>query len=744
MAGTEASYSLMESGSGGGTSHAESHHDCHSGRGSLDVEGEAGGEEGEDEKEPQSIQQQQCRRGRWAGLFSGELGTPLPSTTLPVAEGETKSFLRRTGAKVFDVCVFLLPSFLQPRRSGAVRGGSSDHAATATDKKEKPLHPTAYLDGLRGVAALVVYIFHFGYMWFPFLRDGYGAPGSDNSFWQITGVRVFHSGRGSVTLFFVLSGYVVTAKTVALIHRNQQRQREAISSGQPQKEQEVAHGHAQVLLSLSGSLFRRPFRLYLPIVASTLIILALTCLDGTFPEGTGPPHIEGGIGAQFAHWLEHTGHLVNPFRSINGRAGTYSPPYDGHLWTIPVEFKGSLTVFALLLALAGVSGARLPLGPRRMGVRVAGRWIRIAAEVVAGCWQVKMGDFDQALFCAGLFLVEMSLIIPPSSLSSPLSSSCETTPPTVPEATEVGLPPLPPRGLHFRGRRPTAASVRTWLRHAWTLALFALAVHLLGWPETKGPYAPGYRMLSDWVPEAYGGEERIQQFWISVGAIFFVLALMYSPPVGRLRPRWADRLGATCQRNAACVFRDVVRAAYPGFRSSEPESCFDGDEYGAEKDRSRPEEPLLQRPFTTRFALYLGRISYALYLAHGAVNDAVCTRFLRPAQENWAKDLASYNDLREVIDAAYGGHDHSDGGNEYKYNYTYDDEVRAADATLSKAYLRYCIQAAIAALVNTLVLIWVSDVFWRAVDARSVTVTRRLWAWASGSGPRPNSRPAGT
>ena len=142
--------------------------------------------------------------------------------------------------------------------------------------------------------------------------------------------------------------------------------------------------------------------------------------------------------------------------------------------------------------------------------------------------------------------------------------------------------------------------------------------------------------------------------------------------------------------------------------------------------------------------MYLGRISYALYLAHGAVNDAVCMRFLRPAQEIWAKDLAAYNDLRKVVNAAYGaGDDHNDGNNEYKYNYTYDDKVRAANATLSKAYMRYCIQAAIATLVNTLVLIWVSDVFWRAIDARSVTVTRRLWAWVSGSGPRPNSGSAG-
>lgn len=67
--------------------------------------------------------------------------------------------------------------------------------------------PTAYLDGLRGVAALIVYFYHSAvYPCFDRLRRGYGATPQDTYFLQLPIVRVLHSGRASVAIFFVISG----------------------------------------------------------------------------------------------------------------------------------------------------------------------------------------------------------------------------------------------------------------------------------------------------------------------------------------------------------------------------------------------------------------------------------------------------------------------------------------------------------------------------------------------------------
>lgn len=117
--------------------------------------------------------------------------------------------------------------------------------------------------------------------------------------------------------------------------------------------------------------------------------------------------------------------------------------------------------------------------------------------------------------------------------------------------------------------------------------------------------------------------------------------------------------------------------------------------------------PLLQRSFTTAFAQYLGRISYALYLAHGTVIHTVGTRFLNPAWAAWlgAEDAAL--DLRR----------------------TGLDDV--ADMVLRRSWSAYVGSALGGTLVNTLVLFWVADVFCRGVDVPMVRLTRALanWAW---------------
>ncbi|KAK3687650.1 acyltransferase family-domain-containing protein [Podospora appendiculata] len=513
---------------------------------------------------------------------------------------------------------FCLPSFIPSLYNRFRLSKASSAAAAGGPTRDKPLSPTAYLDGLRGVAALTVYIFHFGYLWFPVLRNGYGSTDSDHLIWQLPVLRALHSGRASVTVFFVISGYVLSLRTLTIIY-----------NGQTDK----------VLDALAGSVFRRPFRLYLPIVVSTGIAAVLTRFNNVFIPNIGggeiPPE-QPTSSQQFWHWLEVTIKTINPFRSLTGRQNLWGNDYNGHLWTIPFEFKGSLLVFFLLLAF---SRSR--------------RSISFVGVSIAAYWQMVSGDFDQTLFCAGLLLAELSLILPPAIFGLKLSPS---------------------------GRRSAYI-----LQHALTIALFITSLHFLSYPENHGPSSPGFRTISSLVPAFYdGNEERIQQFWISVGAITLVVALMYSPAVSRRR---SDATDLDLELDEEQQPRPS--AADLSSRNAPPQS-----------------EPLLQRLFTNAFAQYLGQISYSLYLWHGSINHIVGMRYLHPAWAAWEAGEAGAKGLAESGFEA------------------------AAAAVLDTIRREYIWKWAWGMVVNTFILFWVSDVFHRAVDMPAVRVTRTIQRWA--------------
>jgi hypothetical protein len=62
--------------------------------------------------------------------------------------------------------------------------------------KKTNLHPTSWLDGLRGVAAFVVYISHFILGWYPGTFHGYNSSPTANYFFQLPIFRIFYAGRG--------------------------------------------------------------------------------------------------------------------------------------------------------------------------------------------------------------------------------------------------------------------------------------------------------------------------------------------------------------------------------------------------------------------------------------------------------------------------------------------------------------------------------------------------------------------
>ena len=94
--------------------------------------------------------------------------------------------------------------------------------------KQEKLHNTAYLDGMRGLAAFAVFLCHLSYgTWDTGHVYGAGEPGekSANTYLlQLPIIRLFYSGPPMVAIFFVISGYALSYKPLKQM-RNRKRRR---------------------------------------------------------------------------------------------------------------------------------------------------------------------------------------------------------------------------------------------------------------------------------------------------------------------------------------------------------------------------------------------------------------------------------------------------------------------------------------------------------------------------------------
>lgn len=196
--------------------------------------------------------------------------------------------------------------------------------------QEQPLRRTAYLDGLRGFAAFLVYWGHHQ-LW---ARDVIGAGvilenayGYENRhfFACLPGVRIFFSGgHFAVTVFFVISGYVLSTKPLTLIQ-----------SGEYQK----------LADNLGSALFRRWLRLYIPVVVTTFLFMTSWHMFGIW---TATPEHKKTYGAEL--WNYYTEFKNFSFVFKTGGEGWFS--YNFHTWSIPVEFRGSIIIYTALQALS--------------------------------------------------------------------------------------------------------------------------------------------------------------------------------------------------------------------------------------------------------------------------------------------------------------------------------------------------------------------------------------------------------
>ncbi|KAF3760582.1 hypothetical protein M406DRAFT_268187 [Cryphonectria parasitica EP155] len=217
-----------------------------------------------------------------------------------------------------------LRNLIAPRRASS----SSDENKAASSK---PLRPTAYLDGLRGFAAFMVYWQHH-VLWSHTFVPGRNQEILENAWgWNghyhlatFYGFRIFFTGGHlAVAIFYVISGYVLILKAIQFIQDRQ-----------PTRVGDV----------VASSLFRRWFRLYIPLIVTTFVYITSWHLFGI---RNSQLEAKETYVAEVWNWYVEFKNFSFLFKE-----GPMWPSYNGHLWSIPLEMRGSVITYVTALTLA--------------------------------------------------------------------------------------------------------------------------------------------------------------------------------------------------------------------------------------------------------------------------------------------------------------------------------------------------------------------------------------------------------
>jgi peptidoglycan/LPS O-acetylase OafA/YrhL len=306
-----------------------------------------------------------------------------------------------------------------------------------------------------------------------------------------------------VNLFFIMSGYVLCCKPLAKLHA----------------------GHTQAMYeSIASSVFRRAMRLFLPTMAAMLFIAALSstgCFQpawnafnsvnqgqvdyfkskhdmaemyssGAIDSETQlhlmrelPPPMADSIWGEI--WF-----LIGQFSLLVKTSAVGELPfhvafdYDHHAWTIPVEFKSSMTIFTLL-----IGTSMLASGPRLL----------LHAVVAIYC---LLHEFSVGLFIAGMVIAEIDLLW---QSSSQVSQSWQSNV----DEEKLSSPIW-------------SGSVDRLLPDHWNLILL-VGMFILSVPYTEPVTMRPYSLLAALVPDSVGEKNRTIR---AVGAVIVTWSCVHS------------------------------------------------------------------------------------------------------------------------------------------------------------------------------------------------------------------------
>jgi peptidoglycan/LPS O-acetylase OafA/YrhL len=329
--------------------------------------------------------------------------------------------------------------------------------------KPQRIHPTSYLDGLRGVASFIVFLGHYTEENLGWYTEPYGLyeNGAPSSPLQLPFVRVLYSARPMVHIFFIISGYVLSYKPLKQIHSQQ---------------------FSALATTLSSSVFRRALRLFLPSIA-ILFIMALAVHYGISDNRYADSFFS--ISLQLTHCWETCWQLLQASWSI-GDLGSPQPFYNPALWTIPVEFAQSLLLFITILGLS-----RCLISIR----------LFLLASIMAFCFY--SGSLYTVEFLGGMFIAEVTLIQDGSLCTSTSSSAI-----------------LSKYVLDDEPKSKGGSAVKSNAVQAFWVANLISGLFIASWTNNHVDEVWGLRFLNAHTPEPYEG----QKMWFCFGAFQIVAA----------------------------------------------------------------------------------------------------------------------------------------------------------------------------------------------------------------------------
>ncbi|RWA13905.1 hypothetical protein EKO27_g1204 [Xylaria grammica] len=366
-------------------------------------------------------------------------------------------------------------------------------------RKPVKLHATSYLDGLRGLAALIVCVCHYTEENHPNLTTWYGvfpkpALALEPSWIQLPFIRVIFSGRPMVHVFFVISGFALSVRALAAARARNFEKCHAI---------------------LASAAFRRPIRLCGPPVVSMVFIVLFVragWLWGALPT----------LRQQLNDWVAAVYyHVIWPW---SWDAHLY-PPYNVNLWTIPIELCHSMLLFMVILALSRVHTTA-----------------RVTTALAFVVYCLHCGKWAAAEFIAGMLLAEAHLVRE--------------------EKHSRGYLPFANSPQCLDGPREEEPKVRGTNTRRWSIrrmgiilhiAILTAALFIAGWPNRDSSLTPGIRFLTSHAPSAFNPHDPQgpQKFWFAISAIGTVWSCGRISLVRRiLESRFAQYVG----RNSFAIY----------------------------------------------------------------------------------------------------------------------------------------------------------------------------------------------